>query len=219
MAKEIERKFKVVSDAWRDHAEPESTLIQQGYVTSDVSIRILKTVKEDYSQVVLDSGKPDGHYSFIPQLPDLLKIRDWSEFAKDSETLRLEEGKIETRIRIAEHKGITTSILAIKRYDPENRGNRDEHEFTVGNDLARELLGSHIITDRITKRRHIVTYKGYNFEVDEYVKPVRLVTSDLELPNMDEFNRVALPNWIGKDVTNDPDYTNRAIARTAPSVR
>lgn len=59
----------------------------------------------------------------------------------------------------------------------------------------------------IDKIRYIVPYEGHTWEVDEFLSPRSgLVTAEIELGSADE--RYLKPDFIGEDVTGNPEYYN-----------
>jgi CYTH domain-containing protein len=59
----------------------------------------------------------------------------------------------------------------------------------------------------IDKCRYLVEYEGHTFEVDEfYGENEGLVIAEVELSSTDE--EVALPSWIGREVTGEKRYYN-----------
>lgn len=59
----------------------------------------------------------------------------------------------------------------------------------------------------LTKTRHIVMHDGNRWEVDEFHGwPSGLVLAELEVPN--ENYRFTLPDFVGKEVSDNPKYYN-----------
>ena len=67
---------------------------------------------------------------------------------------------------------------------------------------------------RLTKRRYRVPVGDDEWEIDEFTDR-ELVLAELEMPTADY--RIAIPEWLApvlvRDVTDEPGYTNRALAR------
>ena len=64
----------------------------------------------------------------------------------------------------------------------------------------------------VEKRRYLVDYEGYTFEVDEFEgKNEGLVVAEVELASVDE--HPPLPDWIWKEVTGNRYYYNSFLAR------
>jgi adenylate cyclase len=68
----------------------------------------------------------------------------------------------------------------------------------------------------IEKMRHVVRYGGHTWEVDVFGGAHQgLVLAEIELRSEGEaFER---PAWLGEEVTGDPRFYNRALAR-APGI-
>ena len=91
---------------------------------------------------------------------------------------------------------------------------RDEWEYTIPANDAKEMLDRLSTGALIDKVRYIVDYMGKRWEVEAFISPVPgLVVAEIELSSPDE--RFELPPFIGKEVTGDPAYYNSTIARMA----
>ena len=67
---------------------------------------------------------------------------------------------------------------------------------------------------RVRKRRHVVRHGDDAWEIDEFLDRT-LVLAELELDRADA--PIAMPDWLkavlDREVTDDPNYTNRSLAR------
>ena len=85
-------------------------------------------------------------------------------------------------------------------------------------DETDERLFEHLwaLTDgrRVRKRRYLVPHGGATWEIDEFTDRA-LVLAELELDRADA--PVAFPDWLTpalvREVTDEPEYTNRSLAR------
>lgn len=88
---------------------------------------------------------------------------------------------------------------------------RAEYEYEIPIADARELLAMaepHVLE----KHRHLVAFGGLTWEVDEFGgRHEGLVIAEVELASEDQ--RVDLPEWIGREVTDDDRYYNASLAR------
>jgi len=68
---------------------------------------------------------------------------------------------------------------------------------------------------RVRKRRYLVEERGLVWEIDEFLDRPSLWLAELELEHADQI--VAVPEWLApfveREVTDDPVYTNRSLAR------
>lgn len=121
--------------------------------------------------------------------------------------LGLGEGALCTvRVRIAGER----AFLTIK--GPSAGGARDEYEYPIPAPDAEELLARLCAGAQIEKIRHRVPFADRIWEVDEFSGAnAPLVVAEVELERIDA--EVALPPWVGREVTDDPRYTNAALAR------
>lgn len=113
---------------------------------------------------------------------------------------------ITVRARVAGER----AWLTIK--GPAAAGARDEYEYPIPVVDALEMLERLCAGGQVEKTRHRVPYAGNTWEVDEFLgENAPLVVAEVELDRIDA--EVALPPWVGLEVTYDPRYTNAALAR------
>ncbi len=89
---------------------------------------------------------------------------------------------------------------------------RNEWEYPVPVEEAKEMLRSCCKSRLIEKTRYIVEAPhNLKWEIDEFHGSLDgLVIAEIELP-YEEFE-VALPDFIGEDVTGNPRYYNSSLA-------
>ena len=111
------------------------------------------------------------------------------------------------RVRIKDDKAATLTIKSRER-----GASRSEFEYRIALKDARallELCGS----SRIEKDRYSVPQGRLTWEIDVFLSPIELTMAEIELESADQ--QVKLPKWIGRDVTDDPDYRNSSLADSA----
>ena len=88
---------------------------------------------------------------------------------------------------------------------------RAEYEYDIPIEDAREML---VMAEPHTleKRRHVVPFAGLTWEVDVFAgRHAGLVLAEVELESEDQ--PVALPEWVGAEVTDDDRYYNASLSR------
>lgn len=91
---------------------------------------------------------------------------------------------------------------------------RDEWEYPIPVDDARQILERISTGALIDKTRYIVKHDGKTWEIDSFHSPVDgLTVAEIELTDPEE--QFSLPPFIGKEVTGDPAYYNSSIAKIA----
>lgn len=149
---EIERKFLVLSDAYKAIAESRSEIVQAYLMCDD----------ERSLRVRIRGGK--GFITFKAE-----------------------------KHATAAHSGTAAA-------------NRFEWEHEIPAEEARALI-SQALPGIIEKTRYIVEYEDHVWEVDEFHGANEgLTVAEIELD--DENEPFAKPEWLGKEVTGDPDYLN-----------
>lgn len=111
------------------------------------------------------------------------------------------------RVRVAGEK----AFLTIKGAPEANSFSRKEWEFSIPLKDAEEMIGI-CLPGKIEKTRFMVPSGNHLFEVDVFHdKNVGLVIAEIELSSEDEpFEK---PEWLGKEVTGQPEYYNVNLVR------
>ncbi|MGE0502770.1 MAG: CYTH domain-containing protein [Rhizobiaceae bacterium] len=87
---------------------------------------------------------------------------------------------------------------------------RDEFEYPIPLADGRDMMAL-AVGRPVEKTRHIVRHRGRAFEVDEFSGALAgLVVAELE--TADEVADAELPDWLGREVTDDPAYLNSSLA-------
>ena len=89
---------------------------------------------------------------------------------------------------------------------------RAEYEYGVPVQEAREMLDRLCPRPLVERYRYHREYAGQTWEVDEFVGENQgLVVAEIELRAADQ--AVALPEWVEREVSDDPRYLNVNLAR------
>jgi adenylate cyclase len=133
----------------------------------------------------------------------------WKELATGSQLI--EQGyfdaanKLMIRARIIDGK---SAVITIKT--PMIGYARGEYEYPIPLQDARELIaaaGGHVIT----KRRFEVPFAGKDWVVDVFEEPhAGFTLAEIELESEDE--TFEPPDWLGREVSDDPSYSNAALS-------
>lgn len=87
---------------------------------------------------------------------------------------------------------------------------RAEYEYPIPVAEAVEMLET-LCGKRVDKTRHFVERDGLTWEIDEFHGDnAGLVVAEVELEREDQ--ELALPDWIGQEVTEDRRYYNQQLA-------
>lgn len=109
------------------------------------------------------------------------------------------------RVRIKDDK----AYITLKKSKSEL--SRHEFEYEIPADDAREIISIFCGKAVIVKTRHVLEYKGFTWEIDEFLgESEGLVVAEIELDSEDQ--RFEMPPWLGADVTGDPRYLNAFLA-------
>ena len=84
---------------------------------------------------------------------------------------------------------------------------RIEFEYEISKNECDIMLAELVEKPVIEKTRYKVDYMGFIWEIDEFFKEnIGLIVAEIELKS--ENQKFEIPEWIGKEVTNDPRYFN-----------
>jgi adenylate cyclase len=88
---------------------------------------------------------------------------------------------------------------------------RDEYEYEIPLNDANEILDNLCEHPPIEKTRYRIVYKGHTWEVDEFGAANHgLTVAEVELKDPKE--EVELPDWIDREVSDDPRYFNSSLS-------
>lgn len=89
---------------------------------------------------------------------------------------------------------------------------RPEFEYEIPLDHAEDMLTGLCHKPLIEKVRHDVVHDGMLWQIDEFADAnAGLVLAEIELTHLHQ--PLALPDWVGEEVTEDPRYRNSWLAR------
>lgn len=135
---------------------------------------------------------------------------EWKNLAKGTE---YRQGYLSTvkertvRVRTIDSAG----YLTIKGIS--TGATRLEFEYEISVADAHEMLDKLCEKPLIEKKRYKIEHGGLIWEVDEFFGENNgLVVAEVELEN--ENQEISKPEWIGKEVTNDPRYFNSNLTKT-----
>lgn len=133
--------------------------------------------------------------------------------SKAIKSLQIKQGYLSSipertvRVRIQDNQG----FLTIKGSNKKNSISRFEWEKEITKEEANELIQLCEL-GIIDKKRYIVPFRDKIIEVDEfYGENEGLILAEIELD--DENENIEKPNWLGKEVTDDPRYYNSMLMK------
>ena len=89
---------------------------------------------------------------------------------------------------------------------------RDEWEYEIDVDDARQMIERVAVKPILSKTRYIVRHGAYTWEVDEFHERLDgLVIAEVELPHADA-EVGPLPDFVGEEVTGDERYYNSNLS-------
>jgi CYTH domain-containing protein len=136
-----------------------------------------------------------------------------SEVVEIEQTYLLVAAGSEARVRRRGQRGAYTYTHTVKR--PLAAGQRVEQERPItGREYVALLAQADPSRRTIRKRRRCFLWENQYFELDEFIEPhagLRILEAELD----DAAQTLALPPFleIEREVTNEPEYANAALAR------
>ena len=118
----------------------------------------------------------------------------------------LAEKERTVRVRTMNNKG----FLTIKG---QSTGiTRLEYEYEIPVTEADELLDRLCRKPLIEKKRYTIPFQGFLWEVDEFFGENNgLIVAEIELATEDQ--TFPKPDWVGREVSDDPRYFNARLSR------
>jgi adenylate cyclase len=135
----------------------------------------------------------------------LLANDDWRSLADKGALYRqgylnLDPERI-VRLRIIKDRGFLTIKGKTKGIT------RIEYEYEIPWQECVEMLEMLTLKSIIEKKRYIIEYKGFIWEIDEFSgENSGLIVAEVEIESEDQ--QIEKPGWIGPEVTDDPRYFN-----------
>ncbi|MEJ2409385.1 MAG: CYTH domain-containing protein [Novosphingobium sp.] len=120
-------------------------------------------------------------------------------------------GSTSVRVRVVDDGSAKLTVKGAAKTDGPALS-RAEFEYTIPVEDALAML--ELRTGRILeKTRHLVPAGGgRTWEIDVFAGALEgLVLAEIELERADE--AIARPEWLGREVTGDPQYSNMALAQ------
>lgn len=142
----------------------------------------------------------------------LVKNDGWKKFAGEPRSYRQgylsETDKTCTRIRIIDDM---IGLMTIKSREPSMQ--RDEFEYKIPIAEANQLIALAISPILEKTRYKIPINDGLFWEIDVFKngKLGGLIIAELEIPTQD--HEFEIPEWLGFEVTHNPNYYNSALAQ------
>jgi len=133
----------------------------------------------------------------LPPLPQPIAIKQGYIPAQDATV----------RIRLSNEKAFLTLKGRAKGVT------RSEFEYPVPVADAEAMLEELCMHPYITKKRYLIEHKGHTWEVDIFEGENKgLTVAEIELKSEDEvFEK---PEWVAKEVSDDPRYRNAYLVKT-----
>jgi CYTH domain-containing protein len=126
-----------------------------------------------------------------------------------------EENGVVLRVRIMTDRevgaeGASSAVITVKA-----GGGLSRTEVEVAIPVAEaEQLWPHTAGRRLEKVRHRVPLGAHVAELDVYEGTLAgLLTVEVEFDSEAEAHRFVPPSWFGRDVTDQPEWSNAALAR------
>lgn len=194
---ETERRFLLANDGWK--AGITGTIeMRAGYINNDP--RNSTVVRIEGYKAFIDISGPEGTFSIAAPLFKAIKIQ----------TLLKEQPNAAVRVRTENDQAFLIFKGKEKDDDPLSRPELDVPlDFGLANTLLEKLCNPDQI---VTKTRHLVPMNDMLWEVDIFHgRNKGLEIAEIEIPNKD--TPVALPDWVGLEISLDKRYSNLALSR------
>ncbi len=215
MADEIEYKFKIKNDNWKQNILLTEKIIQ-GYLSLEKDIKIKLEQIEQVSYITINYNNKTIHCG--------INNKDYENIKTlNKNNVHLSENQeLTIRARLVENPEThaKTAFLTIKGPSitaKNGASSNPEFEYSLHYQDTENLLQH--TEYKINKTRHTVQHDVYKWEVDIFkdeldgIKIAELeVRNELETPD-------SWPRWIGENVSDDHQYKNVKLAIKAQQLR
>ena len=141
-------------------------------------------------------------------------VKDDGYISMASEQVNIMQGYLSARKEATVRVRLWNDSGFITVKGPNRGAIRNEWEYPIPADDAREMLLNLADGGVIDKTRYIVPFGGHTWEVDCFHGKLEgLVVAEVELNS--ESETVDLPSFIGEEVTGDPQYYNSNLSAKA----
>ncbi len=140
----------------------------------------------------------------------LLANENWRNYIDHSAAMRqgylTSNSHSSVRVRLSGEK----AWLNIKSATVGNQ--RHEYEYEIPAHDADEIIATLCRKPLIEKIRHYVYHDNHTWEIDEFSGENKgLIVAEIELSKQNE--KFTIPDWIGKEVTDDLRYYNNNLSQ------
>lgn len=144
----------------------------------------------------------------LKQIPNFL---DTSHFVQISQAyLFIDEDGNELRLR---KKSDSSGDKYIQTYKSKGDLKRSEVEFEISKENF-EALWEHASKRVLKKKRYLIQYENLLLELDEYQNNLEgLLVLEIEFENEDIAKDFIPFDWLGEEITYDPKYKNKNLAK------
>ena len=113
-------------------------------------------------------------------------------------------GKSSVRVRLEGKRALLNIKAAVMGHT------RTEYEYEIPIEEGREMF-ENLCIGRLEKTRHYIDRDGLTWEIDEFHGDNDgLVVAEVELAVATQ--QIAKPQWLGREVTDEPRYYNHALS-------
>jgi adenylate cyclase len=168
---------------------------KHGHVSVPLHIRALQYGGE------MDVRAPRGTWASRSNEKFLVRDDSWRSQITCQQEIRdgliAIAGSRKVRIRICDRR----ATLAVKSKTTGLANTEFEYEIPLAD--AEEMIAHHCLRAGLAKTRYVVPYGDHTWQVDVYRGILAgVVLAEVELPS--ETTALALPPWVGREVTGDP---------------
>lgn len=205
-------KLVLEKDGWNLSVKDKQTLqlfskdFIQDIILPEDDIKELLSARFDENYAI-PAKLQEIEYKFLLK-PEQLWKNEKIESADNYKQLYLikDDSLWQARLRIIND---TSALITIKGPKKGLSGAEFEYDFPV--DVALKLWEVHPGV-KLEKRRYVIQKENDKWEIDEFLSPKLkgLFLAELEVKDINK--KITLPEWLGKEVTEDRNYKNDRIA-------
>lgn len=135
----------------------------------------------------------------------------WREYVSGVTPVTIVQGYLHADRNHSVRVRIDDSGARIAIKGPTRGISRTEFEYEIPQSDARELL-EFCLGHLIEKQRFVIDHDGVSWEIDCFAGDnAGLVVAEVELEDPDQ--QVSLPDWVGREISDRPEYYNANLSQ------
>lgn len=147
----------------------------------------------------------------LPEYPERLieegQLRILTRHSIDQTYLAIEDGQ---ELRVRKITDLDSGEVTFTHTFKDGKGiSRQEIEYSISEGLYNQMIEA-VQAVPLVKKRITAVWNGTTVEIDIYTQ-LELTVLEVEFDSLEEAESFAAPDWFGKDVSVEKQYSNKTV--------